>query len=139
MGRVGTGGESLEPGIYNETKKGPSVLPRVVLFVFASLPSSFLGLSPDPLAVPVASPLRSCASSRCLTCPTSKFTLYRHSTKPPSPFRALLKIEDAIYLTGLRRSHRALNKGEDRQRSCPRHARLLRNHSPEEVSRVACR
>ena len=35
--------------------------------------------------------------------PTSKFTLYRRSTKPLGPFRALLKIEDAICLAGLRR------------------------------------
>ncbi|CAK9828905.1 hypothetical protein ANTRET_LOCUS6340 [Anthophora retusa] len=108
-------GESPEPGIYNETKKGtPSVLLHVVLFVFVSPPlvPSFFFSYPlltssfqPPISIPPNLPPfhHHYRTTRCLTCPTSKFTLYRRSTKPPSPFRALLKIEDAICLAALRR------------------------------------
>ena len=93
---------SPEPGIYNETKKGFILsFSHLVLFVFVSSSSFFL--VPTFRSTTPSLPSRWCTPRCCLTCPTSKFTLYRHSTKPPGPFGALLKIEDAICLAGLRR------------------------------------
>lgn len=94
-GSKGTVAKVLSLAFTMKRRKDYSILFHVVLFVFASFPSSFPPCTSRRHLVPRA-------AADCLTCPTSKFTLYRRSTKPPGPFRALLKIEDAICLAARR-------------------------------------
>lgn len=103
-GRVGgSGGGDPEPGIYNETKKGYSVFLRRRF----PPPSS-------PSLAPLIPQRWFLFPSRCTPLDSglsSKFTLYRRSTKPPGPSGALLKIEDAIHLAGGPAGLSRLNKG----------------------------
>lgn len=97
-------GESPEPGIYNETKKGlsPSSF-RVVLFVFSSRPPRPLCsfVSPPFPRLPSALGCYTQARAAWLSADVEVHFIPTFNKTSPGPFGALLKIEDAICLAGL--------------------------------------